>query len=193
MSHSYFISLKVAQKVSISKNAAQQTVDREQFYAWLWDRFSDEGLIGVHEGTLLSEEAAQQGLETDSWTIDSGEAPRDRDWVGNQTEGQAELYFSTRETAEKAARSLQKISGIQVGAVQEQKNQDWDALWKASFLNEGCGVEVPPFWRIVPPWVDSSGFSQHERLIRINPGAGFGTGTHETTQLCLQAIGEYSR
>jgi len=193
MSHSYFISLKVAQKVSISKNAAQQTVDREQFYAWLWDRFSDEGLIGVHEGTLLSEEAAQQGLETDSWTIDSGEAPRDRDWVGNQTEGQAELYFSTRETAEKAARSLQKISGIQVGAVQEQKNQDWDALWKASFLNEGCGVEVPPFWRIVPPWVDSSGFSQHERLIRINPGAGFGTGTHETTQLCLQAIGEYSK
>jgi ribosomal protein L11 methyltransferase len=28
-----------------------------------------------------------------------------------------------------------------------------------------------------------------EVVVRVNPGAGFGTGTHETTQLCLEALG----
>jgi ribosomal protein L11 methyltransferase len=75
-----------------------------------------------------------------------------------------------------------------VGSIEEQKPQDWDAQWKASFLNAGEGVVVPPFWRIVPPWVN--GGKSGEIALKINPGAGFGTGTHETTQLCLQALGE---
>jgi ribosomal protein L11 methyltransferase len=33
----------------------------------------------------------------------------------------------------------------------------------------------------------------NEVILRINPGAGFGTGTHETTQLCLEAIGLRAR
>jgi ribosomal protein L11 methyltransferase len=51
---------------------------------------------------------------------------------------------------------------------------------------------VAPFWRILPPWVtaEQAGLEAGEIILRINPGAGFGTGTHETTQLCLEAIGE---
>ncbi|MGZ3698975.1 MAG: 50S ribosomal protein L11 methyltransferase, partial [Bdellovibrionota bacterium] len=90
-----------------------------------------------------------------------------------------------------AKKSLALIAGLTLGAVQEQKPQDWDAEWKASFQ----GAEIPPFWKIVPPWEKESPPPQgstgaSKRLLRINPGAGFGTGTHETTQLCLQAIGE---
>lgn len=48
-----------------------------------------------------------------------------------------------------------------------------------------AGVEVPPFWKIVPP--GQSGEGEGVRVV-IQPGAGFGTGAHETTQLCLQAI-----
>lgn len=47
------------------------------------------------------------------------------------------------------------------------------------------GVEVPPFWKLVPPWRSSEG--EGVRVV-LQPGAGFGTGAHETTQLCLQAI-----
>lgn len=190
MSDTYKFTVQVPSHVSLPDDLGK--VDRAEFFDWLWGRFSEEGLVGVHEGTLLSEEAAEQGLETDSWTVDSGEAPRERDWVGQQEEGQAELYFSTQKEAETAFAFLKQIPELKLSPVELQKDEDWDANWKASFLNEGKGVPVAPFWKIVPPWVKDEDFSKHEKLIRINPGAGFGTGTHETTQLCLQAIGEYS-
>ncbi len=166
---------------------------RTEFYEWLWSRFSDAGLLGVHEGTLLSEEAVLEGLETESWTVDSGEAPRERDWVGHLGQGTAGLYFATDEEAESAVAVLTEIPLITVGPIEKQEPQDWDALWKASFV----GVTVPPFWKVLPPWEiplnPSSGNHQVPiQNLLINPGAGFGTGTHETTQLCLQAIGEIS-
>jgi ribosomal protein L11 methyltransferase len=173
----------------------EHSVNREAFFEWLWNRFGSIGLVGVHEGTLLSEQAAEQGFETDSWTVDSGEAPRERDWVSRQEQAQAELFFTSQEEAAQAARILTTLRDLQVGEIEEQKAQDWDAEWKASFLNAGAGVEVPPFWRVVPPWVDEAQDRKvkTEKWIRINPGAGFGTGTHETTQLCMQAIGECSQ
>ncbi len=47
------------------------------------------------------------------------------------------------------------------------------------------GIEIPPCWRVVPP--SRTGHGTGIRVV-LEPGAGFGTGTHETTQLCLQAI-----
>lgn len=172
-----------------------ESVSREDFFSWIWRELSNDGLLGVHEGTLLSEDAAEQGMETESWTVDSGEAPRERDWVGRQEMEEAELYFSTESQAQGACEKFRAIPGVQVGEVTEQPEEDWDAEWKASFLNSGEGVAIEvhgaPFWRIVPPWFNSEQAKQRERIIKINPGAGFGTGTHETTQLCLQAIGEW--
>ncbi len=138
----------------------------------------------MHEGTLLSEEAAQQGFETESWTIDSGEAPRERDWISAQKEVQAEVYFSTEKAALNAGETLSRLSGIRIGSVVEQVQEDWDAQWKASFT----GAQVPPFWAVLPPWVDAQA-DPLKQILRLNPGAGFGTGTHETTQLCLEIMG----
>lgn len=46
------------------------------------------------------------------------------------------------------------------------------------------GIDVPPFWRIRPPLGAIDGGVP----LFVQPGAGFGDGAHETTQLCLQAI-----
>jgi ribosomal protein L11 methyltransferase len=150
---------------------------REAFFERLWARWGSEGLQGIHEGTLLSEQAVERGLETDSWTVDSAEAPRERDWVGGQATMEAELYFSDEPSAARAAEALG-------GEVEAVPVQDWDAKWKASYT----GAVVPPFWRVLPPWSEVEG-EPGEHVIRLNPGAGFGTGTHETTQLCLEALG----
>jgi len=66
--------------------------------------------------------------------------------------------------------------------LREVEDRDWLAEWKRNWQP----VEVGRFI-IAPPWADLG--DTHDRLIiRIEPGMAFGTGTHETTRLCLNAI-----
>ncbi|MBC7385205.1 MAG: 50S ribosomal protein L11 methyltransferase, partial [Cryobacterium sp.] len=188
---SFTFTVEVPRQVQWNQARGLRTFEREDFFAYLWetfgagsDLFTDgEGLVGIHEGTLLAEEAFEAGLETESWMVDSGEAPRERDWIESQVAESAVIYFG-REAAAKQARAIIIETGaLKCSEVVEQKAEDWDAAWKASFQ----GVSVPPCWEILPPWREKPE-NEKSRIIRINPGAGFGTGTHETTQLCLQAI-----
>lgn len=190
----YKLAVLIPQKISVPGFIGKE-MDRQSFYEWIWNRFSKSSLLGVHEGTVLSEQAAEEGFESDAWLADSGEAPKDRDWVERQDEIKAELFFSEHSQALSAASLLKQIPEITVGKVEEQEPQDWDAEWKASFLNSEKGLEIPPFWHVIPPWVDvntNQTKAVQNRFMKINPGAGFGTGTHETTQLCLEAVGRLS-
>jgi len=68
----------------------------------------------------------------------------------------------------------------------ELANCDWLAEWKKGWQP----VEVGRRFLIAPPWSEIP--NAHDRLvIRIEPGMAFGTGTHETTRLCLVAIEKY--
>ena len=69
-------------------------------------------------------------------------------------------------------------------------DRDWLAEWKKDWRP----VEVGRFI-VAPPWIEPAASSMlGERvLIRIDPGMAFGTGTHETTRLCLKAIAKYFR
>jgi len=57
------------------------------------------------------------------------------------------------------------------------------------------GIDIPPFWRVVAADVDPSkrGPVDGLTLLRIKVGHGFGLGNHETTQLCLLALGHLLR
>ena len=73
-------------------------------------------------------------------------------------------------------------SSVRDMSVREVEERDWLEEWKQSWQP----VEIGRFI-IAPPWSDVS--DRHDRLIiRIEPGMAFGTGTHETTRLCLDAI-----
>ena len=66
--------------------------------------------------------------------------------------------------------------------VREVVERDWLEEWKQNWQP----VEVGRFI-VAPPWSDLK--NTHDRIvIRIEPGMAFGTGTHETTRLCLNAI-----
>jgi ribosomal protein L11 methyltransferase len=94
-------------------------------------------------------------------------------------------------------------------SVSEIPDRDWLAEWKKSWRP----VEVGRFI-IAPPWLSeprqvgiaTGSFDAIESLdpvatargtdkiiIRINPGMAFGTGTHETTRLCLKAMDQHYR
>ena len=63
------------------------------------------------------------------------------------------------------------------------ENKDWLAEWKKHWRPTEIGKFI-----IAPPW--SKVGDTHKIVIRVEPNMAFGTGTHETTQLCLKAISE---
>ncbi|MGI8542317.1 MAG: 50S ribosomal protein L11 methyltransferase [Aridibacter sp.] len=65
----------------------------------------------------------------------------------------------------------------------EIENKDWLAEWKKHWKP----TETEKFI-IAPPWENVE--SPKKIMIRIEPNMAFGTGTHETTKLCLRAIEE---
>ncbi|MGA2958738.1 MAG: 50S ribosomal protein L11 methyltransferase [Thermodesulfobacteriota bacterium] len=67
-------------------------------------------------------------------------------------------------------------------AIQEEK---WAEAWKANFK----AVHVTPRLVIKPPWGKYPG-KKGEMVIEIDPGMAFGTGTHPSTQMCLQTLEE---
>ena len=77
-------------------------------------------------------------------------------------------------------------SSVREMAVREVIDQDWLGEWKKSWQPVAVGER----FIIAPPWAEISD-NQSRLVIRIEPGMAFGTGTHETTRLCLAAIEKY--
>jgi ribosomal protein L11 methyltransferase len=69
-------------------------------------------------------------------------------------------------------------------AIKDVEQRDWLAEWKKNWQPMESGrFIVAPAWKEISPTDD-------QIVILIEPGMAFGTGTHETTRLCLEAIGE---
>jgi len=118
---------------------------------------------------------------------------------------------SAHETLTEALR----IYGFDSSAIVDLKarevpDRDWLTEWKKSWqpVQVGRFVITPPWIESVPRRVGVATGSCDSRwpndpvaiaprtdtiVIRINPGMAFGTGTHETTRLCLKAIEKHFR
>ena len=66
--------------------------------------------------------------------------------------------------------------------------QDWGENWKRFFKP----VQVTPKFVVQPPW-SKIRLKKGQIPIEITPGMAFGTGTHATTILCIQALEERLR
>jgi ribosomal protein L11 methyltransferase len=66
----------------------------------------------------------------------------------------------------------------------EIADSDWNENWKEFYHS----VQVTRYLTIVPEWEDYQNKRPDEQLIVLDPGLAFGTGTHPTTQLCIQAL-----
>jgi ribosomal protein L11 methyltransferase len=75
--------------------------------------------------------------------------------------------------------------GIAVRSLQAVQEQDWVRLTQSQFTP----VEITPSFWIVPSWHEPP--EQARRVIRLDPGLAFGTGTHPTTRMCLRWIARH--
>ena len=98
------------------------------------------------------------------------------------------LYFSPRSNLEEIEGRLCTIfarTGLQNPAISRSmvEDCDWTGEWKKSYTSFPVGND----FFVIPSWEQTR--CPNDRLpIRIDPGRAFGTGTHETTQLTIEAL-----
>ncbi|MEB0110299.1 50S ribosomal protein L11 methyltransferase [Variovorax sp. RTB1] len=74
------------------------------------------------------------------------------------------------------------FDGCEVLGIGAVPDQDWVRLTQSQF----APVEITPDFWIVPTWHEPP--AQASKVIRLDPGLAFGTGTHPTTRMCLRWI-----
>lgn len=104
-------------------------------------------------------------------------------------------YFEGSLDAEEIARSVEaefaragQGGALLAVSISPVPDQDWMQKWKEGFepVRVGNRLVVAPSWKL-------PGETDGRKVIQIDPGMAFGTGTHETTRLCLEAIERHWR
>ncbi|MED4905096.1 50S ribosomal protein L11 methyltransferase [Parageobacillus thermoglucosidasius] len=71
--------------------------------------------------------------------------------------------------------------------ISEVNEEEWATAWK-KYYNP---VKISEKFTIVPTWETYEPVSSDELIIELDPGMAFGTGTHPTTVMCIQALEKY--
>ena len=90
------------------------------------------------------------------------------------------VYPENLEDAEKIKAELEEKS-LGQARIEEKDDEDWANNWKKYYKP----LEIGESLAIVPEWEE---YESNRKIIKINPGMAFGTGTHESTYMCLELL-----
>ena len=87
-----------------------------------------------------------------------------------------------------ALEELRMVMDIGEGTITESQTEDkdWINNWKQYFHQFYVDDIL-----IIPSWEEVKPEDQDKMIIHIDPGTAFGTGMHETTQLCMRQLKKY--
>jgi len=94
------------------------------------------------------------------------------------------------ETVEQIKQSISQLQAYQINlgknelTMNEVNEEDWANNWKKYYKP----IKVSEKITIKPTWEDYTPESDDELIIELDPGMAFGTGTHPTTVLSIQAL-----
>ncbi|MBC7992731.1 MAG: 50S ribosomal protein L11 methyltransferase [Rhizobacter sp.] len=98
--------------------------------------------------------------------------------------------FNKEESATEAATLLLAqdwAEGVHLQSLQAVPDEDWVRVTQSQFAPVAI---TPTFW-IVPTWHQPP--AEAQKLIRLDPGLAFGTGTHPTTRMCLRWTAQHAQ
>lgn len=161
--------------------------------AWLEIRVTYEPQGNLPADELIAEEFSAVGIGSVSVTLPDVEPVEGWDPGGYRQDTEyAVTGYLAMDGSEGASvdalkgrlQGLFKRSGISCTVTTETiPDTDWNESWKENFkpvhLTEG--FVVCPTWEAYTP-------APGEKVIAIDPGMAFGTGTHPTTRLCVEMI-----
>ena len=96
-----------------------------------------------------------------------------------------EVLQTEREILKSRGFSDEELGSWEI-TVDEKENQDWSKKWKEKWTVTHVTENIA----VVPSWLNYEP-KENEKIITLDPGCAFGTGTHQTTQLCMKAIEKY--
>ncbi len=109
--------------------------------------------------------------------------------------GAAEVVFHVEAASAEAARSaaLELVAGVDAlsGVDLEVRGSVTSQLWTENWRKHFVPLDIGRSLAIVPPWEAAE--REGRTTIVVNPGGAFGTGQHETTWLCLEALEDFVR
>ena len=100
------------------------------------------------------------------------------------------FYLSDGAEGERHLRDVEKLLADVPGATLSRAavaDADWENNWKQFYKPMEIGERL----LVIPEWEQADGAGRVQ--LRLNPGLTFGTGSHATTRLCLQALDEHIR
>jgi len=110
------------------------------------------------------------------------------------------VYVSTEADGEEVLVELQEgmkripadLAGETCLAVEHSivDDQEWAEAWKQFYhpIKLGQRLVIKPTWEPWPPVDEPDAAQPDDLIIELDPEMAFGTGTHQTTQLCLIAL-----
>ena len=96
-----------------------------------------------------------------------------------------EILQTERELLKSRGFSDEELGSWEI-TIDEKENQDWSKKWKEKWTVTHVTDKIA----VVPSWLEYKP-KENEITITLDPGCAFGTGTHQTTQLCMKAIEKY--
>lgn len=104
--------------------------------------------------------------------------------AGMTEEEQKKLLIRVKEAIEELRETVEVGSGIISSS--ETEDLDWINNWKKFFTSFYIDEVL-----IKPTWEELKEEDKDKFIIEIDPGISFGTGKHETTQLCIRQLIKY--
>ena len=167
-----------------------------------WIRFRLKTLSGVEDLVIAAlTEAGVEGVEIEDH-VPLTEQEKEQMFVdilpdSGEDDGTAWLSFYVEEGTEtagllarvrEALDELRSFTDIGECTIEESLTEDldWVNNWKQYFHQFRVDdILITPSWEPVKPE------DEGRMIIHIDPGTAFGTGMHETTQLCIRALKKY--
>jgi len=97
-----------------------------------------------------------------------------------------DLLLKQRELLKNRGFSDEELGSWEI-SITEKENEDWSKKWKEKWDVTHVSSKIT----VVPDWLEYNPMKDDEVIIKLEPGCAFGTGTHQTTQLCMKAIEKY--
>ena len=156
--------------------------------------------IGL-EGAQIEDKVPLTALEKEQMFVDIlPEGPEDDGiaylnfFVEKKEEGTLELQGETLSVDEVLKRVESELEGLRVFCdigdgtvtVDETEDIDWINNWKQYFHQFYVDDIL-----VIPSWEDIKPSDRDRLILHIDPGTAFGTGMHETTQLCIRQLRKY--